>query len=219
MLTIADSIASVRQRMAQAAERARRDPATIELVAISKTVPIEQCQEAVAAGQALLGENYAQELRDKSAQVAGARWHFVGPLQRNKAKYVVGTAELIHSVDGMALLEQIAELATRKQLRQRCLLQVNIGYEPQKSGCRPSDLAPLLFRAGELGSVHIEGLMCIPPAEGDPRPHFVALRQLAEHHRLQALSMGMSSDYEIAISEGATLVRVGTAIFGARRAD
>ncbi len=216
MLTVAENISAVRLRIAAAATQARRDSTTIKLVAVSKTVAKDRCLEAVAAGQPLLGENYAQELRDKAPLVPGARWHFIGPLQRNKVKYVVGTAELIHSVSDQSLLEEIATRAEHRALIQRCLIQVNVGDEAQKSGCAAAELDALLERATQLPSVKIEGLMCIPPAQGDPRPHFVALRLLAERHRLTELSMGMSSDFESAILEGATLVRVGSAIFGAR---
>ena len=178
---------------------------------------IERIREALAAGQEDLGENYAQELRDKAVHLPEARWHFIGPLQRNKVKYVVGAAELIHGVDGEALGAAIDARALPAGLVQRCLVQVNVGAEPQKAGCAIGELPRLLDTLRALPSLRVDGLMCIPPADGDPRPHFQRLRTLAEANGLAELSMGMSADYEAAIAEGATLVRVGTAIFGERK--
>ncbi len=215
-MSIAACLAEVNAKIAHACRSAGRSVAEVQLVAVSKTIPAERCLEAVAAGQLTLGENYAQELRDKAATVAGARWHFVGPLQRNKVKYVVGTAALIHSVDSLRLAEEIAKRATQAQLIQDCLIEVNVGDETQKSGVGISALPALLDGVRALPSLRCEGLMCIPPADGDPRRHFAALQQLAAMHRLPQLSMGMSADYELAIAHGATLVRVGTAIFGTR---
>jgi hypothetical protein len=215
--SIRDAIASVRARIDAAARAAAREPASIALVAVSKTVPAERVREAVAAGQLELGENYAQELRDKAPLVPGARWHFIGPLQRNKVKYVVGTATLVQSIDSASLGAEVASRAAKLGLVQACLVQVNVGDESQKSGCAIGALPALLDHLATQPSLRVEGLMCIPPAEGDPRPYFARLRTLAEAHRLRTLSMGMSADYERAISEGATLVRVGSAIFGARR--
>jgi PLP dependent protein len=213
-MSIAAQLGEVRARIAAACARAHRDPASVTLVAVSKTVDPARCREAVAAGQLILGENYAQELRDKSREVEGARWHYIGPLQRNKVKYVVGVAELIQSVDRADILAEIASRAAKLSITQRCLVQVNVGAESQKSGCSPTDLPSLLSQF--TGPVTCEGLMCIPPLDDDPVPHFRALRALAEKHDLPQLSMGMSADYETAIAEGATIVRVGTAIFGAR---
>src|SRR5205814_6750152 len=130
---IAARLDEVRTRVGDACRRAGRDPSQVTLIAVSKTIDAARCREAVAAGQALLGENYAQELRDKAPEVPGARWHFIGPLQRNKVKYVVGTAELIHSVDGEPLLDEIAKRAGGLGIVQRCLVQVNVGREPQKA--------------------------------------------------------------------------------------
>jgi PLP dependent protein len=148
--------------------------------------------------------------------VAGATWHYIGPLQRNKVKYVVGVAALIHSVDSLALLDEIAARAEKLGVVQRCLVQVNVAGETQKSGCRIDELPALVAAFATRPAVRLEGLMVIPPLEGDPTPHFRALRELAAGLGLPELSMGMSGDYESAIAEGATLVRVGTAIFGAR---
>lgn len=202
--------------MAAAARAAGRDPTAITLVAVSKTVPAERVREAMAAGHDLFGENYAQELRDKAREVPGARWHFLGPLQRNKVKYVVGVAELIHSVDSESLLDEIAARADKLGVVQRCLVQVNVGREPQKSGVSPEALPALVGAFATRPSVRCEGLMCIPPDGVSPRPFFDNLVQLAATEGLGTLSMGMSGDYEEAIAAGATIVRVGTAIFGAR---
>ena len=211
-MSFAARLAEVRARIAAACERSGRQPTEITLVAVSKTMPPEACREAVAAGQLILGENYAQELRDKARLVEGARWHYLGPLQRNKVKYVVGVAELIHSVDSVEILNEIAARARKMNVIQRCLIQVNVGDEPQKSGCSVADLPAL--KAAFSEGVELEGLMCIPPADDDPVPHFRKLRTLRGN--LPHLSMGMSGDYEAAIAEGATLIRVGSALFGAR---
>lgn len=213
---LAAALATVHAKIANAARAAGRAPTSVELVAVTKTVAVERLKEAIAAGQLVLGENYAQELRDKALVVPGARWHFIGPLQRNKVKYVVGTAELIHGVSEAALGLEIAARAAKANLVQRCLVQVNVGDEAQKSGCSADALPALLDTLRAQAALQVDGLMCIPPAEGDPRPHFSRLRALAERHALTTLSMGMSADYELAIAEGATLVRVGSAIFGAR---
>jgi pyridoxal phosphate enzyme (YggS family) len=217
MSELARRLAEVRGRIDAACHAAGRAPSEVELVAVSKTVPAGACIEVVAAGQRILGENYAQELRDKVPKVLGARWHFIGPLQRNKVKYVAGAAELIHSVDSLPLLDEIVARAARLGLTQRCLVQINVGDEPQKSGSAPDALPPLLEAFALRPHARCEGLMCIPPADRDPAPYFRRLRELAERHRLATLSMGMSADFERAIAEGATLVRVGTAIFGERQ--
>ncbi len=208
-----EGLTRVRERIAAACARAGRDEASVTLVAVSKTQPVEKLREAFAAGQKIFGENYAQELRAKAEALPGAEWHFIGALQTNKARVVVGRASLIHTCDRLALAK---ELAKRAQGTQRVLLEVNIGKEPQKSGALPEDVPALLDAVRALPALSCEGLMCIPPASGDPRPHFRALRELAQKLGLRELSMGMSADYEIAIEEGATIVRVGTAIFGER---
>ncbi len=215
-MEIAARLVEVRARIEAACRAAGRDPSSVTLVAVSKTVAAERCREAVQAGQAVLGENYAQELRDKAREVAGARWHFIGPLQRNKVKYVVGTAELIHSVDSLPLVEEIANRAAKVGVKQRCLIQVNVGDEAQKSGCDESQLPSLLEVFAARPEIFCDGLMCIPPANEDATPYFKKLRELSSRFNLRELSMGMSADYERAIAEGATLVRVGTKIFGER---
>ncbi len=221
---IAERLAEVRAEIARACADAGRDPSTVTLVGVTKLHPASACAEAVAAGLHDLGENYAQELRDKARAVPAARWHFIGALQRNKVKYVVGVAELVHTVDSASLAEEMARRASTLGIVQRCLVQVNVGDEAQKAGCARDDVPALVDAVRALPSLALDGFMCIPPA-GDPeatRPHFRALREVAAAERartglaLPSLSMGMSADFAVAIAEGATLVRVGTAIFGER---
>jgi hypothetical protein len=227
---LAERLGAVRERIARAARRAGRDPADVVLCAVSKTHPPAAIRAAHAAGQRVFGENYAQELRDKAAALADLKdlaWHYIGPLQRNKVKYVVGTAMLMHSVDSERLLDEIARRAAQAGVTLPCLVEVNVAGEAQKSGVDPGGLPALLDAfAGHPGVVGV-GLMTIPPFTEDPeeaRPHFRALRALRDaeavgprHHvSLHHLSMGMSLDFEVAIEEGATIVRIGTAIFGER---
>jgi PLP dependent protein len=213
---VARGLSRVRERISAACSRTGRDPSTVRLIAVGKTKPVEMLRQAFAAGQAIFGENYAQELREKAEALPGAEWHFIGALQTNKAKLVVGRAALIHTCDRLALAQELSKRAKAAGLTQRVLLEVNVGREPQKAGAVPGQVAQLLDQVRALPALSCEGLMCIPPAEGDPRPHFRALRELARALGLAQLSMGMTADYEIAIEEGATLVRVGTAIFGER---
>jgi pyridoxal phosphate enzyme (YggS family) len=225
---IAAGLARVRERIVRAAEAAGRDPASVRLIAVGKLQPLESLRAALDAGQRALGENYAQELRDKAEALAAhdpaPEWHFLGALQTNKVKYVVGRAALVHTCDRLALAQELSRRAAAQGLVQRVLVEVNLGREPQKGGVAPEALPDLLRALAELQGLRCEGLMCIPPAAGDPRAHFAALRELRDAVRAQAsssvelgeLSMGMSADYEAAVAEGATLVRVGTAIFGER---
>ena len=213
---VSEGLARVRERVAAACARAGRAEASVTLIAVSKTKPIELLREAMAAGQRSFGENYAQEFRDKFQALAGESgldWHFIGALQTNKVKYVAGKAALVHTCDRLSLAQ---ELSKRAPIEQRVLLEINIGREPQKAGVLPEEALALLEQVRALPKLRCDGLMCIPPAEGDPRVHFRALRELGGRLGLRELSMGMSSDYEAAIEEGATMVRVGTAIFGAR---
>jgi pyridoxal phosphate enzyme (YggS family) len=226
--TIAANLADVRARIAAAERAAGRTPGSVRLVAVSKKMTADDVRAALAAGQRVFGESYGQELRDKRAALAAEatppEWHFIGPLQSNKVKYVAGQAALIHAVDSAALLEAIEA----RGAPQACLVQVNVAGEAQKRGVAPAELGALLDRFVSMKNVRCEGLTLIPPLGAQPedaRPHFAALRALrdreAAHPRpnvdLQELSMGMSYDVEVAIAEGATLVRVGTAIFGGRR--
>ena len=215
-MTLPDNLTNVRNEIAEAARAAGRSPSEVTLIAVSKMVPVERVREALAVGQEAFGENYAQELRDKARLVNGARWHFIGPLQRNKIKYVVGVAELIHSIDSPSLVDEVAARADKLGVVQRCLVQVNVGREPQKRGCMPDDVPALVRAFAARPSVRCEGLMCIPPDGVPPRPFFDNLARLAAAEGLSALSMGMSSDYVEAVAAGATIVRVGSAIFGAR---
>jgi PLP dependent protein len=213
---VAGNLAGVRERIARACERAKRDPASVKLVAVSKVQPVEAIREALEAGQRAFGENYAQELREKAEAVAGAEWHFLGALQTNKVKMVVGKVALLHTCDRPSLAQELNKRAAALGTVQRVLVEVNLAEEPQKGGIAPSGLASFVDEMGKLPALRCEGLMCIPPAEDDPRPHFRRLRELREKLGLRELSMGMSADYETAIEEGATIVRVGTAIFGER---
>jgi len=211
-------VSAIGERLA--AVRARI-PARVTLVAVSKTQPAEAIREAYAAGQRDFGENYAQEWRDKAAALPDLRelvWHFIGALQTNKVKYLAGQVGWVHTVDRLALAQEISRRSTARGATTRVLLEVNVGGEASKSGCAPAEVPALAQAVAQLPGIALRGLMCIPPAEGDPRPHFAALRGLRDGLGLDLpeLSMGMSGDYEAAIAEGSTMVRVGTAIFGPR---
>lgn len=217
-MTTAERLGDVRARVARAAERAQRDPASVRLLAVSKTQPALAVREAYDAGQRAFGENYVQELVDKSLALSSLddlEWHFIGHLQRNKVKEVLRANAVVHTLDSVRLADEIAR---RSSARVTVFLQVNVAREPQKSGVLPEELATLVAHVRGLDALDLRGLMTIPPdAEPeDARPHFRALRALAVEHGLSELSMGMSADLEVAIEEGATIVRVGTAIFGAR---
>jgi PLP dependent protein len=219
---IARRLADVRERIAAAARRAGREPAELRLLAISKFQPVEAVRAALAAGQTEFGENRAQELAEKLPEAPpGARWHFVGRLQRNKVRLVVGRVELIHSVDRVSLAKAVSAQAARHDMHQRVLVQVDMAGEPQKGGCAPDDVPSLLDHISRLDGVSAVGLMTIPPLDADPVPVFERLRALGARHaqafpELVELSMGMSADLEAAVAHGATIVRVGTAIFGPR---
>ncbi|MBI5069768.1 MAG: YggS family pyridoxal phosphate-dependent enzyme [Deltaproteobacteria bacterium] len=195
----------------------------VTLVAVSKTQPAEAVREAYAAGQRHFGENYAQEWRDKAAALADLPdlvWHFVGSLQTNKVKVLLPAgpprAAWVHTVDRPELAHELSKRAAQRGAALRVLLEVNVAREPQKAGAAPEAVPGLAALVAGLPGLELRGLMCIPPAEGDPRPHFRALHAIGESLHLPDLSMGMSGDWEAAVEEGATLVRVGTAIFGAR---
>jgi pyridoxal phosphate enzyme (YggS family) len=200
-----------------------RLPGGVTLVAVSKTHPPEAVREAYAAGQRHFGENYAQEWREKAralADLPDLEWHFVGSLQTNKVKLLLPEAPpragWVHTVDRLALAEELSRRAAARGIALRVLLEVNVAREPQKAGCDPDGVPALAEAVGRLPGLALRGLMAIPPAEGDPRPHFGALRALRDRLGLPDLSMGMSGDWEAAIEEGATLIRVGTSIFGPR---
>ena len=222
-MTIAERISAVRADIAEACERAHRDAADVTLVAVAKTHPADAIKAALDAGITDVGENRAQELKQKAQVLASApiRWHFVGPLQTNKVRHVVGTAALIHSVDRLGLGEAISRRAGALGITQDVLVEVNLAGEASKTGTTPAGVAGLADQLRELDNIAVRGVMAIPPLEGDPRPYFeelVAVRdRLVQHHPdAIELSMGMSDDYLVAIEAGATIVRVGTAIFGPR---
>ncbi len=227
MSGIARNLEAVRAAIAAAARRVGRDPGGVRLVAVSKTVDLERLREAVAAGQDLFGENYLQEAQAKIAALGpGLKWHLVGHLQTNKAKGAVEMFDLIHSVDRLKLAQALDAAAARLGKIQDVLIQVNQGGEDTKSGVAPAAAAALVQEVARLPHLRPLGLMSMPPWFPDPeeaRPYFRALRELRDRLRgltglpLAELSMGMSGDFEVAVEEGATLVRVGTAIFGRRR--
>ena len=229
-MSLEENIARVKASMARAALEAGRDPAEITLVAATKVQTSETIRAAIAAGIAVCGENRVQELTAHLDDYAydGAKIHFIGHLQTNKVRFVVGRVDLIESVDSPRLLEAVQRQAEKLNLVQDILLEVNIGREESKGGCLPEDLPALARQAAALSHVRLRGLMAIPPAAaapGDNRRFFAATRQLFVDIRSQigdndtdidCLSMGMSDDYEDAVREGATLVRLGTALFGPR---
>ena len=229
-MSLEERIAQARANIARAAAEAGRDPGEITLAAATKVQTSETIRAAIAAGITVCGENRVQELTAHLDDYAydGARVHFIGHLQTNKVRFVVGRVDLIESVDSPRLLEAIERQAEKLNLVQDILLEVNIGREESKGGCLPEDLPALARQAMDLPHVRLRGLMAIPPAAaepGDNRRFFAATRQLFVDIRSQigdndtdidCLSMGMSGDYEDAIREGATLVRVGTALFGPR---
>lgn len=227
-MSIAENIQSIRSRMAAAAEKAGRDPKEILLVGASKMNDAPACREAIAAGIDALGENRVQEMTAKLAEHAydGAPLHFIGHLQRNKVKQVVGKAVLIQSAGSLELLEEIEKAAGKLEIVQDILLEVNIGEEAAKSGFFPAELPAGAEAALEKSHIRVLGLMTIPPAEAEReenlryfdkvRALFLDMNEKLFHNSLQVLSMGMSGDYEDAVRAGATMVRVGTAIFGSR---
>lgn len=222
--TIAERLALVRERVAQAAIRAGRRPESVRLLAVSKTKPAEMVRAAYEAGQREMGENYAQELTAKAAALSDlgdVRWHLIGPLQRNKVKQVVGVVALVHTVDRVAIAEEIDKRAAAIGRVVPVLLEVNVSGEASKAGCPPEEAPALAAAVRAMPHVELRGLMTIPPDTEDreaARPFFRRLRELRDRigGDLPELSMGMSHDFEIAVEEGATIVRVGTAIFGAR---
>jgi pyridoxal phosphate enzyme (YggS family) len=225
-MTIADRVAEVRQRIASSAERAGRDGSEIRLVAVSKTFPASAIAEALRAGVTDFGENRAQELIEKAPECEQrVRWHFVGHLQTNKVRAVTGQAVLIHGVDSLRLAEAIDRRASRLNLVQDILIEVNVAADPTKHGIGVDDVLPLARRVARLEAVRLNGVMTMPPyptdAE-DSRPFYKELAAVgrdlsAEIDGAGDLSMGMTRDFEVAIEEGATIVRVGEAIFGARK--
>jgi len=222
-------ISEIHQRINRAAEKANRDPSDIRLVVVSKTVSDERVRMAIEAGAEILGENYVQEARDKFSILSAlaASWHFIGHLQRNKARHVVRIFDLIHSVDSTRLAEELNRQAGKVNKIQPILIQVNLAGEETKSGIPPKDTETLVRHISTLPHLSLQGLMTMPPYFNAPekvRPYFRQLKILRdrimdmsiENIGMRELSMGMTGDFEVAVAEGATLVRVGTAIFGAR---
>lgn len=226
MSEIASRLSSVLGHITRAAERAGRDAADVELVAVSKTHPAEAVTEAVEAGHTLFGESRVQEAGAKIPESPSrARWHLIGHLQKNKIRHALPLFELIHSVDTLALAQDIHRIATEEGLQPKVLLEVNLAGESSKFGFQPDTLREQMEQLLALDRLNVEGLMTIAPLSPDPddsRRYFVALRELRDtlgsefRLPLPQLSMGMSNDYVVAVEEGATLVRVGTAIFGKR---
>jgi pyridoxal phosphate enzyme (YggS family) len=229
MSSLADNLATIQARIRQACKTAGRSPNTVRLVAVSKLHPAALIAEAAAAGQQLFGENYVQELTDKAHQLSlPLEWHMIGHLQGNKVKFLPGIVSMIHTVDRFSLAQEIDRQWREKQ-GSPCdiLVQVNVSGEVTKSGTTSDEALALIQAIAKLPHVKVRGLMTMPPFFDDPdaaRPYFRELRLLADQIRAEAipgvemteLSMGMSGDFEVAIEEGATLVRVGTAIFGER---
>src|SRR5438876_11804129 len=226
MEDLAANLERVREQIARAAKKVGRDVDEIELVAISKTHPAERVREGHEAGQSLFGESRVQEARVKIPELPSAiRWHFVGHLQKNKIRHALPLFEMIHSVDSLVLAQEINRIAEEEGLHPRVLLEVNVAGEGSKFGFAPKNLREQMEELLALPRLSIEGLMCIPPIAEEPeasRKYFVQLRKLRDrlqtefHVDLAQLSMGMTEDFAVAVEEGATLVRVGTAVFGER---
>jgi len=224
MQDIAGNLKEVERRIAAAAIRCKRDPSSIRLLCVSKTHPAGAIRAAYEAGARLFGENYAQELRDKASELSdlSISWHFIGHLQKNKAKYVAPVAACVETVDSVEIAEA---LSRRTPGKMRCMIEVNVAGELSKSGVPPENATQLARSVAAIEDVELMGFMTIPPYDEDPekgRPFFRRLKAIRDDAakklgtRLPELSMGMSHDLEVAIEEGATIVRVGTAIFGER---
>jgi pyridoxal phosphate enzyme (YggS family) len=226
MSTIRENLLRVRERMERAARRVGRDPGEIKLVAVSKTVEPARIKEAIEAGASILGENYVQEAQKKIEEIGQTvSWHFIGHLQSNKSKYAVRLFDMIHSLDSIPLAEELNRRAEQAGRKLRVLIEVNLSGEETKFGTDEEKILNLAKRVLQLDHLSLEGLMTMPPYFDSPemsRPYYVKLREVKERLAKEGipvadLSMGMSNDFEIAIEEGATYVRVGTAIFGARQ--
>jgi pyridoxal phosphate enzyme (YggS family) len=219
-MDIEERLQDVKDKIAKAETYAKRPPASVTLVAVSKTFDADAIRPVIAAGQRVFGENRVQESQGKwpelKAETAGIELHLIGPLQSNKAADAVALFEVIETVDREKIARALAEEIAKQGKSLRLYVQVNTGLEPQKAGIAPKETAAFVdLCRNELG-LTIEGLMCIPPAEENPGPHFALLAKLAQECGVEKLSMGMSGDFETAVEFGATSVRVGSAIFGAR---
>lgn len=226
-MSIKENLAEVERRITAAAERSGRKREDITFIAVTKTHPAEMMNEAIELGVTDIGENKPQEVRDKYGDVLPAKWHLIGHLQTNKVKYIIDKVCLIHSVDSIKLMDEIERQAAKHDLTMDILIQVNISGEETKSGVRPDEVYALLKHAGELSHVKVKGLMTIAPKSDNPAEnslHFDNMRKLfvdisrnmCDNVNMQYLSMGMSGDYETAIECGANMVRIGSAVFGAR---
>jgi pyridoxal phosphate enzyme (YggS family) len=227
-IDIAENLKQVQANIDAACARAGRDTREVTLIAVSKTKPAEMIMEAYNAGKKIFGENKAQEMKEKYEELPkDIEWHFIGHLQTNKVKYVVGRAALIHSVDSVHLARAISEQSVKKNVVSKILIEVNAAGEESKFGSAPEDVSALVREIASLPNIKIEGLMTIAPFTDDPetnRKYFRKIKQLAididreniDNVSMNVLSMGMTGDYQVAVEEGATFVRVGTGIFGAR---
>jgi PLP dependent protein len=219
-IDLTTGLEAVRLQVAQACRDANRDPATVTLVAISKTFAAEAIEPVIAGGQRIFGENRVQEAKVKwpplTARHSGIELHLVGPLQSNKAKEAVALFDAIHSVDRASLAEALAKEIDRQNRQPLLLVEINTGAEPQKAGVLPPDADAFLAACRDRYGLNISGLMCIPPQDEAPAPHFALTAKIAKRNGLRLLSMGMSADFPTAIAFGATHIRVGTAIFGNR---
>lgn len=225
---VQEQLNEVRQKIVQACERAGRNPSEVKLIAVSKTKPVSMIEEAIACGQTVFGENKVQELCDKIPQLpANLEWHLIGHLQRNKVKYIVDKVALIHSVDTVRLAKQISQEAIKAGVTVQILLEVNVAREESKFGFMEEEVEEAVREIAAFPNIQVVGLMTIAPFVADPeenRIYFKKLHQLCvdinkkniDNIRMSELSMGMTGDYEVAIEEGATMVRVGTGIFGTR---
>ena len=220
MTTTTDRLTAVRQRIAAAAQEAGRDPASVTLVAVSKTHGAERVRELLQAGQRTFGENRVQEAEGKfpalKAEYPDLELHLIGPLQTNKAREAVALFDVIQSVDRERLAATLAKEMDRAGRRPRCYIQVNTGEEEQKAGVVPAEVDTFVAACRDTHKLPVVGLMCIPPVDEEPALHFALLAKMAARNGLACVSMGMSADYETAVKLGATHVRVGTALFGER---
>ena len=219
-MTAADNLKDIETRMATAAREAGREPAAVTLVVVSKTFSAEEIRPVIAAGHRVFGENRVQEAKGKwpelLAETPGIELHLIGPLQSNKAREAVELFDVIHTIDRDKIASAIAREMAHTGRHPKLFVQVNTGAEPQKAGVLPEEAVAFVGRCRDEFGLEIAGLMCIPPFDEAPAPHFALLAKLAAEAGVDALSMGMSDDFEVAIHQGATLVRVGSAIFGTR---
>jgi pyridoxal phosphate enzyme (YggS family) len=230
MVDVAGNYRAIRQRITDAACRAGHDPARVRLLGAAKSQPVERLREAISAGLGLVGENYVQEAREKRRGISDSvEWHMIGHLQRNKAKIAVELFDVIQSLDNLVLARELSKEGVKQNKIVRVFVEVNVAGEASKSGIPQGQVEDLLRAAAELANLKVEGLMAVPPFREDPeqvRPYFRRLRELRERLRelllanvdLKELSMGMTHDYAVAVEEGATIVRIGTALFGPRPA-